>query len=77
MNLLGIRTGENSLIFSSIFDLNGGDSTIANIVSALELASNRHIPTFSIFGEKGKAIAAKSTHSIILDSTDYQIVENA
>ncbi len=51
--------------------------TSSNIVSALELASNRHIPTFSIFGEKGKAIAAKSDHSIILDSTDYQIVENA
>lgn len=51
--------------------------TSSNIVNALELASLRQINTFSIFGERGKEVAKKSTHSIILDSSDYQIVENA
>jgi D-sedoheptulose 7-phosphate isomerase len=50
--------------------------TSPNIVRALELASIRQIPTFSIFGAKGKTAAEKSTHSIVLDSSDYQIVEN-
>jgi D-sedoheptulose 7-phosphate isomerase len=51
--------------------------TSPNIVKALDLATKLQIPTFAIFGEKGAAIATRSTYSIVLKSSDYQIVENA
>jgi D-sedoheptulose 7-phosphate isomerase len=51
--------------------------TSPNIVRALEVAAARKITTFAIVGEKGREVAAKATHAIILESADYQIVENA
>jgi D-sedoheptulose 7-phosphate isomerase len=51
--------------------------TSPNILKALKIAADRQIRTFSIFGEKGKEAAAKTSYSIVLESSDYQIVENA
>ncbi len=51
--------------------------TSPNIVKALQVAADRQIATFCIFGEKGKDVAPMSAYSIVLESSDYQIVENA
>jgi D-sedoheptulose 7-phosphate isomerase len=51
--------------------------TSPNILRALETALVSQITTFCIFGEKGKEVAATSKYSIVLESSDYQIVENA
>lgn len=51
--------------------------TSSNILKALEIALVREIKTFCIFGKKGKEIAKTSKYSLVLESSDYQIVENA
>jgi D-sedoheptulose 7-phosphate isomerase len=51
--------------------------TSSNIIRGLESAHSKKITTFSIVGANGKRTADSSTYGIVLDSIDYQIVENA
>lgn len=51
--------------------------TSPNIVRGLQAAHSKNLSTFVIVGANGKKTAEQSTHAIVLDSLDYQIVENA
>lgn len=48
-----------------------------NIVACFNAATDLALTTFTIFGSRGKELAALSDHGIVLDSDDYQVVENA
>lgn len=50
--------------------------TSENIVQGLETARNKGMTIFSIVGANGETTAERSTHAIVIESTDYQIVEN-
>lgn len=47
-----------------------------NLVAAVEWANSNSLATFSLVGERGAALAAVSTNSVVVPSNDYQIVEN-
>ena len=63
---------------------NAGDSllilsvsgTSPNLLYAFESAKELGLKTFCIVGSRGKDLAKKSDQSILIDSDDYQIVEN-
>jgi D-sedoheptulose 7-phosphate isomerase len=50
--------------------------TSPNILRTLDVAKKKRITSFSIFGSKGSEAAKESDYSLIIDSEDYQIVEN-
>jgi D-sedoheptulose 7-phosphate isomerase len=50
--------------------------TSPNILSALNVAKEMDLRTFCMFGAAGILSAKKIAHPIIIDSRDYQVVEN-
>ena len=50
--------------------------TSPNILSALNKAKEMDLQTFCIFGAAGFLPSKETTHPIIIDSRDYQVVEN-
>lgn len=48
-----------------------------NLIKAAEFSLHAGLPVLSIVGSKGDQMAKLSTHSIVLSSEDYQVVENA
>ena len=47
-----------------------------NLIKAAEFSLNAGLPVLSIVGSKGHHMSQLSTHSIVLSSEDYQVVEN-
>ena len=50
--------------------------TSPNLIYAFEIAKEIGLKTFCILGKKGIDLAEKSDYSIVIESEDYQIVEN-
>jgi phosphoheptose isomerase len=48
-----------------------------NLLAASQSAFRRNIDVFAIVGIRGKELAENSDHSLVIESDDYQIVENA
>jgi len=48
-----------------------------NLLAASQSAFRRNIDVFAIVGIRGKELAENSHYSVVIDSDDYQIVENA
>jgi D-sedoheptulose 7-phosphate isomerase len=68
LRLVG-REGDALLLFSV-----SGQSP--NLLKAAETATGIGMEVLSIVGRNGSPLAERSTHSILLDSDDYQVVEN-
>lgn len=48
-----------------------------NLISCAKVAKDKGLTLFSLVGAQGTKLAAESDHSIVIDSEDYQTVENA
>jgi D-sedoheptulose 7-phosphate isomerase len=68
---LGLLSRENDAIF--LISVSG---TSPNIVKALNFARDNNIESFAMFGIAGKCNAHLVDHLLMIDSKDYQIVEN-
>jgi D-sedoheptulose 7-phosphate isomerase len=68
LKLVG-REGDALLLFSV-----SGQSP--NLLRAADAATGLGMEVLSIVGRNGSPLADLSTHSILLDSDDYQVVEN-
>ena len=75
-----------SAMGSSLLDLaNPGDGLMIisvsglspNLLAAASAARERGVRVFSLVGQRGQDLADTSDYSILVDSNDYQIVENA
>jgi D-sedoheptulose 7-phosphate isomerase len=68
---LGLLADKNDALL--VISVSG---TSPNIVSALKFANEHQIKTLCIFGEQGRSISDQVDFPIIVNSSDYQIVEN-
>jgi D-sedoheptulose 7-phosphate isomerase len=68
---LGLLSREDDAIF--LISVSG---TSPNIVKALNFAKDNDIESFAMFGIAGESNAHLVDHLLMIDSKDYQIVEN-
>jgi D-sedoheptulose 7-phosphate isomerase len=75
-----------SAMGASLLDLsNPGDGLLIisvsglspNLIAAASAARERGVKIFSLVGQRGQALAEESDYAILVESNDYQIVENA